>query len=120
MQCTSVVNPCPLDRISDTFYVSTPYIYKSLGSGVPAAQPPARAPAPPPPARASNLEQSGSDSSTFIIIGAAVGGAALVGAVLATVFYMKKRAKKSVTRPPTVQIQVQMTSSADTHPTDKI
>jgi len=71
---------------------------------------------------ASNLEQSGSDSSTGIIFGAVAGGVTLVGAVLATVFYIKKRAKKSpnnavtVTGPPSVQ----MSSTADTHPTDKI
>ena len=74
----------------------------------------------------SNLGQSAStsDSSTGIIIGAAVGGVALVGAVVIGVWCMKRRAKHN--GEPIVTViktrAVQMTSStlADTHPTDKI
>lgn len=107
MECATISDPCSPERVSDTTYVSTPYIYNELGSS------------------ASNLGQrtSDSDSSIGLIVGAAVGGVVLVGAIITGVFYLKKRAKKrsdhqvvTVTRAP----DVQMTNSGVTYQTDKI
>merc|ERR1719460_2476212 len=70
----------------------------------------------------SNLGRSAStsDSSTGILIGAVVGGLALVGAVIGGVWFMKRRAKQNRRQDVTVTgVAVQMTTSpaAETHPT---